>query len=274
MPRLLVLFLCAGLAAALGCVEQKDFDLDPRPHRDVISSLENLLYAPSPPKIETTEQIMRMGKELANSLDGGRPPVPSKKAAIAVRAWAEGLSIQGEAGYVTLDLAAARKSWEAVRDANFRPENFFKIATGDLDGLQKSKTGRVDSMQLTLITLAAGELTSILEKGRLEAETFDEIPADMEAGSPEAIAVKTEWDRWVTVWERKIDSVDWPERPPLAAQEVGAIFQQLKNAEKELVQVTGPHESGVTPKDTRILHIAEAGELIEAAHARIVALRR
>ncbi|GEM_PF-2618581 len=274
MRRPLLLALVAMLAGLLtGCPEQKDFDLDPRPHRDYIQALENLLYAPSPPKVETTEAVVKTATQLAGSLDAGRPPGPSKKAAEAVRGWVATFDVQGQSGYVAMDLSSARKSWQTLRDANFRPEPFFKIATGDLDDLQRSRTGGVDKMQLTLITLVAGELHSVLEKGRLEAETFGEIAGDVTADSPEATAIKLEWDEWVVAWERKLGAVDWPERPPLAAEEVGAIYQQLKNAEQELQGVTGSHESGVTPKVVRTARLDEAGKLIEAAQARITALR-
>ncbi len=273
MPRPLV-FLAAIAFLLSGCPEQKDFDLDPRPHRDMIQGLENILYAPEPPQVETTQRVLDISAKLAGSLDAGRPPGPSQKAATAVRDWAAKFDVHGEVGYVAMDLPAARKSWQTLRDANFRPEPFFKTATGDLDSLQKSKSGGVDPMQLTLITLVAGELTSVLEKGRLEAETFGEIGGDVAPDSPEATAIKAEWDEWVVAWERKLAAVDWPERPPLAAEEVGAIYQQLKNAEKELAGVTAAHDSGVTPKVVRTGRLEEAGRLVEAAQGRINALRQ
>lgn len=272
MTRLLALFAALMLVAC--GAEQKDFDLDPRPHRDAISGIENLLYAPQPPKIEDTERLGRMIDSLAGSLDGGRPPGPSAKAAAAVRAWKDTVVVPGEAGYVQLDLPATRRSWETVRDANFRPEPFFKIATGDLDDLQRSRTGGVDPMQLTLITLLAGELTSVLEKGRQEAEAFGDIGADIAPDSPEATALRSEWAEWTAKFDRKLGAVDWPERPPLAAEELSLIYQQLKNGEAELAKVTTQHATGVTPKADRIAALAEAGTLIEGAKERLDALRQ
>ena len=272
MTRVLLIFL-AVLLTACG-VEQKDFDLDPRPHRDMISGIENLLYAPQPPKIEDTERLGRMIDSLAGSLDGGRPPGPSAKAAAAVRAWKATVVIPGEAGYVQLDLPVARRAWEAVRDENFRPEPFFKVATGDLDDLQRSRTGGVDPMQLTLITLLAGELSSVLEKGRQEAEAFEDVGGDIAPDSPEATALRSEWAEWQASFDRKLGAVDWPERPPLAAEELSLIYQQLKNGETELAKVTTQHATGVTPKADRVAALAEAGKLIDDAKKRLDALRQ
>jgi len=272
MSRFLLSLLVAALCVACS-VEQKNFDLDPRPHRDSMQGIENLLYAPHSPKMETTKQIVDMAGVLAASLDAGRPPGPSKKAAEAVRTWSSTIAVQGEVGYVMMDVPKARKSWQAMRDANFRPEPFFKVAGADLDDLQKSRTGRVDAMQLTLITLVAGELASVLERGRMDTEAFAEIGPDVSADSAEATAAISEWSEWVDMWERKLGSVDWPGRPPLAAEEVGAIYQQLKEVEKSLIAVVAPHESGVTPKAARNAGLAEAGKHLDAAKARLDALR-
>ncbi len=273
MSRTPLLLALVALLLTACDADQKDFDLDPRPHRDVISGLENVLYAPRAPKIEMTAQVQQLAADLASSLDGGRPPGPSKKAGDAVRTWGEGLAGHGEVGYVALDLPAARKSWQALRDANFRPEPFFKVADADLDTAQRSRSGNVDPMQLTLITLAAGELRSVLETGNLEAETFGEIAGEITADSPEGTAIQAEWSTWAAKWDRALGDVDWPARPPLAAKEVGAIYQQLKNAEKELVAVTAEHATGVTPKAERTIRLAAASELVAAAEGRIVSLR-
>ncbi len=245
--------------------------IDPGAYRDLIESLEAVLYRPETPEFDAPETVGALAMRLGERLYADLGPLAGKRALVDLALFGSEIESSTDAGYATPSLDGPRARWEELRRALFRPAPWFRRTDAALVVAQQPVPHRVAILDLLALRSFADEIDAMLQGARDGLMRFGEPGVDVAEASREERELVRRFRFFAEEWDARVRLLQgrMPHAPPLdgdlhavgAHQALGQALHQLSLA------TTSVGDAAVPMKWWR-------GQCLDAAAARIAEARK
>lgn len=253
-------------------------NLDPTPYRDLIVSLEQLLYRAEPAGFDFPGQVSYLAMQLSLEVRGGGRNARHDRAYGQIYDYAGVVDAQAESGYTIANLVDIRERWERVRAGVFQDASWFQRSTPVLTMAQLPATPSTDPTVIRQLGDYATELEALIRSGKRQALAINEAGVDAGLNTRESRAAEQEWRSWTQSWMGRIESA--ARHGPRSVDQRADInivmaHQELSRAVTELQMVT--HTAATTTtipfKYERERHFDAAAQSVRTAREHLAKLQ-
>lgn len=230
------------------------YGIDPAPHRALIERIESVLYRRGRTDFGDAEAVESATARLADSLlrnEGLR----GRQAGLVLMSFAGRVGARTDSGYALPSIVGMRSEWETVRGIVFKPADWMRSASADLDRVQEPPPEPADPRTDAAIAEGEEALRRLMVLGQREAERLGEPIYDPDRPGRSDRGQIQAWYRFGERFRRQlhdalapVDRLQPPPNPtrePLRAEAV----RSLREAQEMLRRV--PDGAGMWPTPFR-----------------------